>query len=225
MLQPGGRPTTLWVHYTTSCNTQSSVPEDGQNNCPKHIGLTGIINKLLLLHLVGCLYYLYQWCTVKQIWDNEMRLLIKYIKSVLWRATKRLSYVQDARCLKVNHEEWGSKLLCNVDNVLPVNMASHPGRFECNWYFSTDVECSCACPLCLFSTLRDSRYLASWMQKYVLYALTLWTFVSCSSLDVTDSVLSSYKAAEKRNTVLCVWILPEIRGFCNSLNCEILYKY
>ena len=44
------------MHYTTSCNTQSSTPEDGQNNCPKRVELTGIINKLLLLHLVGCLY-------------------------------------------------------------------------------------------------------------------------------------------------------------------------
>ena len=47
------------VHYTTSCNTQSSAPEDGQNNCPKHVEVTGIINKPLLLHLVGCIYYLY----------------------------------------------------------------------------------------------------------------------------------------------------------------------
>ena len=39
--------------------TQSSAPEDGQNNFPKHVELTGIINKLLFLHLVGCLYYLY----------------------------------------------------------------------------------------------------------------------------------------------------------------------
>ena len=39
--------------------TQSSVPEDGQNNCPKHVELTGVINKPLLLHVVGCLYYLY----------------------------------------------------------------------------------------------------------------------------------------------------------------------
>ena len=37
--------------------TQSSAPEDGQNNCPKHVELTGIINKPLLLHLVDCLYY------------------------------------------------------------------------------------------------------------------------------------------------------------------------
>jgi len=28
-------------------------------------------------------------------------LLIKYIKSVLWRVAKRLSYIEDARCLKV----------------------------------------------------------------------------------------------------------------------------
>jgi len=34
--------------------------------------------------------------------DNEIYLLIKYIKRVLWRVAKRLSYIQDARCLKVN---------------------------------------------------------------------------------------------------------------------------
>jgi hypothetical protein len=46
----------------------ASAPEDGQNNCPKHAELIGIINKQLLLHLVGCLlYYLYRWCAVKQI--------------------------------------------------------------------------------------------------------------------------------------------------------------
>ena len=50
----------MWVHYTTSCNTQSSDPEDGQNNCPKPVELTGIIKKPLLLHLVGCLYYSHQ---------------------------------------------------------------------------------------------------------------------------------------------------------------------
>ena len=55
-----GRWPATWVHYTTSCNTQSSAPEDRQNNCPKHVELIGIINKPLLLHLVGCLYYLYQ---------------------------------------------------------------------------------------------------------------------------------------------------------------------
>jgi len=55
----GRWPATSWVHYTTNCNTQFSVLEDGQNNCPKNVELTGIINKLLLLHLVDFLYYLY----------------------------------------------------------------------------------------------------------------------------------------------------------------------
>ena len=39
---------------------------------------------------------------VKQISDNEIYLLIKYIKSVLWRVAKCLSYIEEARCLKVN---------------------------------------------------------------------------------------------------------------------------
>jgi len=34
--------------------------------------------------------------------NNEIYMFITYIKSVLWRAAKRLSYIQDARCLKVN---------------------------------------------------------------------------------------------------------------------------
>jgi hypothetical protein len=59
MLPAGGRSAASWMHYTTRCNTQSSVPEDGKNNCLKHVELIGIINKPLLLYLVGCLYYLY----------------------------------------------------------------------------------------------------------------------------------------------------------------------
>ena len=102
MLPAGAQPATSWVHYTTSCNTQYSAPDDGQNNCPKDGELTGIINKPLLLYLVGCLYHLYQLSTVKQISENEIYLLIKYIKSVLWRAAKRLSYTEEAWCLKVN---------------------------------------------------------------------------------------------------------------------------
>ena len=47
------------VHYTTSCNTQSSAPEDGRNHRPKRVELMGIKNKSFLLHLVGCLYYIY----------------------------------------------------------------------------------------------------------------------------------------------------------------------
>ena len=52
------RPATSWVHYTTSCYTQSSAPEDGRDHRPKHFELIGIINKPLLLHLVGVYAYI-----------------------------------------------------------------------------------------------------------------------------------------------------------------------
>ena len=35
------------------------------------------------------------------ILDNEINLLIIYIKSVFWRVAIGLSYTEDARCLKV----------------------------------------------------------------------------------------------------------------------------
>ena len=34
-----------------------TAPEDGPNHRAKHVELIGIINKPLLFHLVGCLYY------------------------------------------------------------------------------------------------------------------------------------------------------------------------
>ena len=58
MLQAGGRQHRGCVK--PQAVTQSSVPEEWQNNYPKYVELTGIINKSLLLHLVGYLYYLYQ---------------------------------------------------------------------------------------------------------------------------------------------------------------------
>ena len=41
--------------YRKLC-TQSSAPEDGRNYRPKHVALIEITSKVLLLHLVGCLY-------------------------------------------------------------------------------------------------------------------------------------------------------------------------
>jgi len=35
---------------------------------------------------------------------NEINLLIKYIKSLLWRVAKCLSYIEEAWCLKVKHK-------------------------------------------------------------------------------------------------------------------------
>jgi len=47
---------------------------------------------------------------VKQISDNEIYLLIKYIKSILWRVAKCLLYIEEARCLKVNN-------VCNLHYI------------------------------------------------------------------------------------------------------------
>ena len=51
---------------------------------------------------------------VKQISDNEIYLLIKYIKSVLWIVAKRLSYIEDARCLKVKTAAFVRALVTGV---------------------------------------------------------------------------------------------------------------
>jgi len=73
---PGyGPPALQWVHYTTGCNIKSSAPEDERNYRLKHVELIGIINKPLLLHLVGCLYYLYKLCMVKQTPNIKIYLL------------------------------------------------------------------------------------------------------------------------------------------------------
>jgi len=40
--------------------------------------------------------------------------LIKYIKSVLWRAAKRLSNIEDARCLKVKNCCTRCEVCCRI---------------------------------------------------------------------------------------------------------------
>jgi len=44
--------------------------------------------------------------------------LIKYIKSVLWRVSKCLSYIEEARCLKVNTAS-GIVTLCKWPSGAP----------------------------------------------------------------------------------------------------------
>ena len=48
-------------------------------------------------------------------------MLIKYIKSVLWRVAKRLSYIEEARCLKVN---------CKQKSVVPQTVTLGPNKQE-----------------------------------------------------------------------------------------------
>ena len=47
----------VWIGlYTTSCKHSLGLLRKGRNHRPKHVEMIGIINKPLLLHLVGCLY-------------------------------------------------------------------------------------------------------------------------------------------------------------------------
>ena len=58
---------------------------------------------------------------------------MKYIKSVLWRVVKRLSYIQDARCLKVKPRERAFKQFKSpVLNVLTDFTQTNPlYYFDC----------------------------------------------------------------------------------------------
>ena len=55
---------------------------------------------------------------VNQISDNEIYLLIKYIKSVLWSVAKRLSCIEDARCLKVKFYGLACKTTAMVETLV-----------------------------------------------------------------------------------------------------------
>jgi len=104
-----------------------------------------------LLHLVGCLYYLYQWCTVKQISDNEIYLLIKYMKSVLWRVAKRLSYIEDARCLMVKHREAQVINSCGISFIpcCVTQYCAFSNSFLSTFFLSFDLL-SISFPLCFY---------------------------------------------------------------------------
>jgi len=67
--------------------------------------------------------------------------LIKYIKSVLWRVAKRLSYTEDARCLKVNVQGRPGRpvgtlpLICHCCSKISNHM-----QFDLPHYFSFGAE-------------------------------------------------------------------------------------
>ena len=74
---------------------------------------------------------------VKQISDNEIYLLIKYIKSVPWRVAKRVSYIEDARCLKVNTLYSLPRFVSFVWNGICFKCHMHSG----NERFIQNVDC------------------------------------------------------------------------------------
>ena len=62
--------------------------------------------------------------------------MIKYIKSVLWREAKRLSYIEDARCLKVKKGTVGTTLetVTNATRLLnfAIEMLRKERLFKCD---------------------------------------------------------------------------------------------
>jgi len=63
--------------------------------------------------------------------------LIKYIKSVLWRVAKRLSYIEDARCLKVNFfSVFQSFLLHSRLSRIDIMMCFEPGALTLLFLFT-----------------------------------------------------------------------------------------
>jgi hypothetical protein len=62
---PGSRLATSWVPYTTSCKHSLVLLKMGEIIARNMSSWLRITNKPLSLHLVGCLYYLFQWYMVK----------------------------------------------------------------------------------------------------------------------------------------------------------------
>ena len=97
------RPATGWQHrgcIIPQAVTQSSTPEDGRNNCPKHVELTGIINKPLLLHLVDCLYYLHFiiFCYTISIYSSTKCRVFHYVTFLVRKIFT--FYINDVLLLK-----------------------------------------------------------------------------------------------------------------------------
>ena len=118
--------------YTTSCNTQSSAPEDGQNNCPKRVELTGIINKQLLLHLVGCLYYLFFIiylfaCFLFLDLLNNLNLTLNLKTCRIWWAPNNASKWQRdlIRRLKINVSELCHRTSAHMQAVCSITYLLH----------------------------------------------------------------------------------------------------
>ena len=58
----GYRLATSWVHYTTSCNTESSAPEDGQNHARN---MLSYLELLILVVYIICIPFIF--CIVPQV--------------------------------------------------------------------------------------------------------------------------------------------------------------
>jgi len=97
-------------------------------------------------------------------------LLIKCIKSVLWRVAKRLSYIEDARCLKVNtvelHTSPEGMLRCDTNIVQrEVNTSlARPWKYMGEWSNSSSTICGVRDQLHVPAALTSGFHLiGSWL--------------------------------------------------------------
>ena len=123
------------VHYTTSCNTQSSVPEDGRDHRPKHVELIGIINKPLLLHLVG-VYIILSMMHARSSKYQTVSLVVKEHKLV-----KCANFSEELCVFTSRTEQEGeSNFLEKFSKFLPNHTASHPQKS--NIYGNKPSDCT-----------------------------------------------------------------------------------
>ena len=77
------------LYFVTSCNTQPSSHEDGQNNCPNYVELTRIISMMSFLHLVALyILFIFHYIFVrfaKQSQFVPLQIFVYFIKLFLIR--------------------------------------------------------------------------------------------------------------------------------------------
>ena len=106
--------------------------------------------------------------------DNEIYLLIKYIKSALWRVAKCLSYIEEGRCLKVNVSLYvSSSLTILVQLLTKKGLVYSP--FSKFWY-NTEYFCQLyvGIPVFLIITIFFAFYL--WIRNFFL-SLSFLVFI------------------------------------------------
>ena len=155
---------------------------------------------------------------VKQISDNEIYLLIKYIKSLLWWAAKRLSYIEEARCLKVNYAINGACLQMVLLTDVYRNLTSlwiKPQERAFKQFKSPVLNVLkelCKEIICLFLELqRMHKY--TLQAKYTLMAANVWLTLNCHALNLpacltgisTSDSITTCKREGAKPMILWIW--------------------
>ena len=147
---------------------------------------------------------------VKQISDNEIYLLIKSIKSVLWRAAICLSYTEDARCLKVNI----SMLSISGFIVLDLNTCHMLNDF---YYYHTQGH---TCFLVSHSP-PDSKLYNSDSANYKKNQLTTLIIITST----TVSSCTTINRSNKTSGIMIIYFLIIYLFIYLCLDCEMYWSF